>query len=154
MSEPIKTFNVSVMLLIEDDDNDIIITKRKLLKSTLKITDLLVAKDLAEGKAMVASRKVDVVLLDLNLPNSQGLATYTSLRSEYDGIIIILTSIDNELLGVEAIRQGADDYLVKNQLTEARISQSVRYSVERREAHQRTAQLKADIKTLQKIIKA
>ncbi len=154
MSEPVKTFNIAVLLLVEDDDNDIIITKRKILRSSLQVSELVIVKDLAECKAELLKKQINVVLLDLNLPDSKGLKTYNEVRAVYNGVIIILTSINDELLGVDAIRRGADDYLIKNQLTEARLSQSIIFSIERRDSRDRVAQLKEDIQTLQKVIKA
>jgi DNA-binding response OmpR family regulator len=125
-------FVVNVLMLIEDSDNDIIITQRKIFKSSLRIGEFIVVKSLEEALRTIVHKHVDVVLLDLNLPDSIGLDTLIELRKSYDGIIVVLTSIDNELVGVEAIRRGADDYIVKHTLTEELLSKSILYARERR----------------------
>jgi response regulator RpfG family c-di-GMP phosphodiesterase len=59
-------FEINILLLVEDSDDDIIITQRKLYKSEIKINEFIVAKTLTEGISIVKNKNVDVVLLDLN----------------------------------------------------------------------------------------
>ncbi len=75
----------------------------------------------------------DLVLLDLSLPDSQGLETFNRLQSHAVSIpIVVLTGLDNESLGVQAVRAGAQDYLVKGQLDGERLVRVLRYAVERK----------------------
>lgn len=141
-----------LLLLVEDDENDIIITKRKIAKSSIKLKDLVVVNTLAEGKAIVATTQFDVVLLDLNLPDSSGLNTLEEMRKVYDGILIVLTSIDDEMVGVEAIKSGADDYLVKTNLNEKILSGAIYYSIERRKRWSRASSVTSQIETLDNMI--
>lgn len=134
MSDTLK-----LLLLVEDDDNDIIITKRKIAKSSLPVVigDILIARTVAETKQIISKQSengkgIDILLLDLNLPDSQGLDTVDAIRPIYDRVLIVLTSVDDEMMGIEAIKRGADDYLVKSQLNEHLLSKSVYYSIERR----------------------
>lgn len=77
------------------------------------------------------------VLLDLNLPDSQGLETFTQIREAAPAVpIIILTSIEDEALALQAIREGAQEYLVKGQIQGKMLARIVRYVVERRFADQ------------------
>lgn len=123
---------IDVLLLVEDDDNDIIITGRKIEKSNVQIGEFLITRTLEETITLLNRRRVDLVLLDLNLPDSRGLDTVDGVRSVYDGIIIVLTSIDDERVGVDAIRKGADEYLVKSQLTEKTLGTAIQHAVERK----------------------
>lgn len=128
MATPIE---VNVLLLVEDDENDIVLTERKITRSEVTVKKLLLAHSLDECKQMLTHEKVDIVLLDLNLGDSRGLDTLRAVRPIYDGVIIVLTSIEDEATGIQAIREGADDYVVKNQLTEESFRKSIAYSVGR-----------------------
>jgi response regulator of citrate/malate metabolism len=144
---------LNVVLLVEDDENDIIITKRKIAKSSLVINEIIISRTLKDTISIVHEKKIDLIILDLNLPDSQGIATLDSVLAVYSGIVIVITSIDDELIGVEAIRHGADDYIVKNQLTDRMISQSVYYSIERRKTKQAMCKAQETISKLENIMK-
>ncbi|MFW6296052.1 MAG: PAS domain-containing protein [Halothece sp.] len=73
-----------------------------------------------------------VILLDIHLPDSQGLTTLQKLVSASSDIpIVVLTSLDNSTLGVEAVREGAQDYLIKGQINYPLLERSLRYAIER-----------------------
>ena len=75
----------------------------------------------------------DLVLLDLSLPDSQGLETFNRLRPHAIGLpIVVLTGLDDESLGMQAVRAGAQDYLVKGQLDGKRLVRVLRYAIERK----------------------
>ncbi|MBF2067084.1 MAG: response regulator [Calothrix sp. C42_A2020_038] len=74
----------------------------------------------------------DVVLLDLRLPDSAGLETVTSFRSHIANIpIVVLTKTNDEELGLKAMVEGAQDYLIKDEITISRLVRAVRYAIER-----------------------
>lgn len=140
---------INVLLLVEDDDNDVIITKRKIARSSVQINHLLITRTFEETKKLLAERNdVDVILLDLNLPDSSGLDTLDKVRAIYDGTLIVLTSIDDELVGIEAIRKGADEYLVKSQLSEKLLTHSIYHAIVR---HTRWENVKKAHQTLEKL---
>lgn len=126
------TFIVRCLLLVEDSDDDILITQRKLFKSHLKVNEFVVAKSVNDAKQILTNKPVDVVLLDLNMPETRGLDTLDEIRKVYSGVVVVVTSIDDELIGIQAIRHTADDYVVKNNLTEDLLTRSVIYARERR----------------------
>jgi DNA-binding response OmpR family regulator len=144
-------FEINILLLVEDSDDDIIITQRKLYKSEIKINEFIVAKTLTEGISIVKNKNVDVVLLDLNLPEAKGLDTLTEFRKVYSGIIIVVTSLEDQLTGIEAIRQGADEYLVKNGMTEQTLARAILHSRERRKIRSHVISLQENIEKLQQL---
>lgn len=144
---------VNILLLVEDDDNDILFTQRKLAKSAVPINDFVVAKTLAEAKEIISHKHIDIVLLDLNLPDSKSLDTLRSILEIYKGIVIVLTSIDDEQIGLQAIHEGADEYLTKNQITDVLLARAIRYSVERRRLRERTKKIRQDIHKLDSMLK-
>ncbi|HXF93673.1 MAG TPA: PAS domain S-box protein, partial [Nitrospiraceae bacterium] len=87
---------------------------------------------LAAGIERLIDAKPDVVLLDLSLPDSQGLETLTRVHAAANGVpIVVLTSLEDEALGLQLIRAGAQDYLVKGQVTGPLLRRALRYAVER-----------------------
>ena len=73
------------------------------------------------------------MLLDLNLPDSLGIETLTRVDSEFPEIpIIVLTGLEDEAIAVEAVKQGAQDYLVKGMVDGNQLVRSVRYAIERK----------------------
>jgi signal transduction histidine kinase len=77
--------------------------------------------------------KIDIVLLDLGLPDSQGLDTFARAYAHAPEVpIIVLTSSDDESLALEAVRKGAQDYLVKGEIDRHTLTLSMRYAIERK----------------------
>ncbi len=93
---------------------------------------------LSSGLAHLATEQVDVVLLDLGLPDSQGLDSLRAiLASGSNAPVVVLTGHDDEALGRAAVREGAQDYLVKGQVAEQALTRAVRYAIERKIAQAR-----------------
>ncbi len=119
-------------LLIEDNPGDARLIK-ELLSEAGTVFDLSHAGRLDEGLMLLAVKPFDVLLLDLNLPDSNGLETVRKVRSHASATpIVILTGIDDESTGVSAIHEGAQDYLVKGQIDAKLIARAVRYAIERK----------------------
>jgi len=88
---------------------------------------------LADGLRLLAQDRHDVVLLDLNLPDSAGLDTFRAVHlAAPDVPTVVLTGSRDEGLGVEAVRAGAQDYLVKGRIDAALLSRALRYAIERK----------------------
>ena len=93
---------------------------------------VVVAETLAEGLALVRSRPIDIVLADLNLPDSFGIDTCRKLYQAAPSVpIIVLTGLDDEEKSLEAMQVGAQDYLVKGEIDGNVLSRAIRYSIER-----------------------
>jgi phosphoserine phosphatase RsbU/P len=90
------------------------------------------AGQLGEGLSSLAGGDVDVVLLDLSLPDSKGLETLAAVRACVPLLpVVVLTGADDEQLAIEALQRGAQDYLVKTEINGRVLSRAIRYAVER-----------------------
>lgn len=96
---------------------------------------------LSEGLVRLSEGGVDAVLLDLSLPDSQGLATFTSVHDEHPSVpLLVLTGNEDASAAIEAVRAGAQDYLFKGSL-EGLLSRAVRYAIERQRSENQVRQL-------------
>jgi DNA-binding NarL/FixJ family response regulator len=94
--------------------------------------ELTHVQTLAEGLDVLAGRKADVVLLDLTLPDSCGLDTFTrAFEIAGDVPIVIVTGNDDARTALEAVRAGAQDFLVKSEMNNHVLVRALRYAVER-----------------------
>ncbi len=90
------------------------------------------AERLSAGVQRLERGDVDVVLLDLDLPDSRGLDTFTKLRNQAAAVpIVVLTSMDDEDQAAKAVQLGAQDYLIKGQVESELLGRSLRYAIER-----------------------
>jgi len=95
-------------------------------------TEIRSAPDLRAGLTELSDRKFDVVLLDVAIPDGAGLANVSLLKAAAPQLpVIVAGDLDDEEVAVEAVHAGAQDYLVKNQLTPGWLERSIRYAIER-----------------------
>lgn len=119
------------VLLVEDNPGDALLLRETLSDTAARI-EWTQAKSLATAIAAVAEKSFDVVLLDLSLPDSQGLDTFAKLHKiAPDAPVIMLTGLNDEDLAVQAMNQGAQDYLVKGASDGAALLRAMRYAIER-----------------------
>ncbi len=119
------------ILLIEDNPGDAALFK-ELLGAGTGIPELILGSTLADGIAKAAAVTVSVVFLDLSLPDSHGLETVlTAVNALRDVPIVVLTGMDDDRLGLESLRAGAQDYLSKGKATTDSILRTARYAIER-----------------------
>jgi serine phosphatase RsbU (regulator of sigma subunit) len=127
------------ILLVEDDDGDALLTS-ELLDEAGAAVALQRARSLAEAELLVSGAAC--VLLDLGLPDSQGLYGLGRLLAREPAVaIVMLTGIADEHLGQQAVRAGAQDYLVKGEVTGDMLHRVIRYAIERRHAEEAQRQL-------------
>lgn len=122
---------VLTVLLIEDSPDYAALVQRWLALEPEKAGFILNWTDSLEaGQRRLAQGGVDVILLDLSLPDSDGLHTFTAVRANCATLpIIVLSGADGELLALQMIQQGAQDYLVKSTCTAELLTRALRYAV-------------------------
>jgi PAS domain S-box-containing protein len=122
------------VLQIDDDEIDVRLVKRALAKYT-KSPKFVVesASCLADGINLLKTKQYDVLLLDLGLPDSNGIETVRSVSKVNTNIpIVVLTGLENEETGLEAIKNGASDYLVKGPAMDTSLVRTALYAIERK----------------------
>ena len=127
------------VLLVEDDDGDALLVE-ELLREVEAAVVVQRARSLTQAKSLVSDAAC--VLLDLGLPDSQGLNGLRQLLAqEPEAAIVVLTGEANEYLGEQAVRAGAQDYLVKGEVAGHMLNRVIRYAVERRRAEEAQREL-------------
>ena len=126
------------ILMVEDDPGDARLIRTLLDRTALKPFQLKAVDRVAKGVELLRQNgKVDVVLLDVSLPDSRA-GTLDSLRriqqAAPDLPLLLLTGIDDEELAVRAVREGAQDYLVKQKVDAGLLGRAIRYAIERKRA--------------------
>ena len=132
------------VLLIEDNPGDVRLIEEMLAETVGRVgatpnrgasetSGLRHADRLEEGLRRLGDGGVDVVLLDLGLPDSSGIETLERLRERSRTVpVVVLTGLDDERVGDRAVQQGAQEYLVKDELTPTLLQRSLRHAIERK----------------------
>ncbi|WP_051249773.1 ATP-binding protein [Maridesulfovibrio zosterae] len=141
--------NLLLILHVEDNPDD----RQLLLDYMLDVEEdhmeIISCDTLSKALKICRERPVSAVLLDLNLPDSDGYETFDKLYRENNNIpIIVLTMIDLRDLAVKAVRSGAQDYLIKSELSGPLIDRTIRYAVYRKEASVELAKRKDQLEVL------
>ena len=120
------------VLLIEDDPDDRLLFQEMLDEAEENDFEVECAERLDEGLQRVSDETYDVIILDLTLPDSQGVETVGSARFRAPHVpIIVLTGLDDQTVAMKTLRTGAQDYLVKNRVSGDSLERSIRYAMER-----------------------
>ena len=136
-----KTIKV---LLIEDNPADILLVNKFFNKIKTDKFELITAEFLSEGLGYLSNSNFDVVLLDLSLPDSWGLDSLKEIQQTAAKIpIIVLTGTHDEANALAALREGAQDYLVKGSISADLLAKSVHYAIERQQNAEKLRQSEA-----------
>lgn len=120
------------VLLIEDNKPDARFIS-EMLKNIKPNFKLHTANKLGDGLNLLKSGDFDVLLLDLNLPDSTGFETFEKVHAHEPKLpIVILSGLDDEELAIRAVRKGAQDYLIKGEATNRILSRAISYAIERK----------------------
>lgn len=121
------------LLLIEDNADHRVLVRRHLERCGGVAFRISMADRLSDGLQLLRQSAIQAILLDLRLPDSTGSETLAQVcREAPRAAVVILSSLDDEELAVAAVQHGAQDYLVKSQLTSELLSRSIRYAIERK----------------------
>jgi PAS domain S-box-containing protein len=130
------------VLLVEDNpgDADLIV---ELLPDKCEV---VVAARISEAREHAGAERFDILLLDLGLPDSNGLDTLRTMRLYAVELpIIVMTGNNDEQMGLAAIREGAQDYLIKGQIAQNLLVRSIKYAVERKQTENALKELNATL---------
>lgn len=124
-------------LLIEDSPDDAELLKASLCEQDFSSMQVRWCQRLSDGLALLKSERFDVVLLDLSLPDSNAIQTVISVRNALPSIpIVILSGLDDQEAALEALKEGAQDYLLKGKSNGDSVFRAVRYAIERKRAEE------------------
>lgn len=141
-SEPPVLIDLTVggdLVLVEDEPFDAQLIAQY-LKRSAPAWRLHHAPTLAQGLKLVDACDPDLALVDLNLPDATGLATVRSFRTHHPDLpLIVESSVDDTDTTTEALRLGAQDYLIKDEITADALERSIRYALARHRAQQQLA---------------
>jgi PAS domain S-box-containing protein len=143
------TTTVLNILLVEDNPGDVRLLQEILRDASSVRCQITPAMSLAAAIQQLSPVEAvcfDVILLDLSLPDSQGLASFLSLHRRAANIpIVVLTGSDDETLALTAMQQGAQDYLIKGQVDSNLLLRSIRYAIERERTEAALRQTKIEL---------
>jgi two-component system, NarL family, sensor histidine kinase UhpB len=125
------------ILIVEDNPGDVRLLREHLIgdRSLAQVFQLAHVDRVGPALELLGNTSFDAVLLDLSLPDSQGIETLIRLHAVRPGMpIVVLTSLDDEVLGLQLLQAGAQDYLVKGEVTASLLRRSLRYAVARKRA--------------------
>ena len=133
------------VLIVEDNAGDARLLREYLSYAAIARFEIVVVSRLDEAISTLRARETetafDIVLLDLALPDTHGLETFSDLaRAVPEVPIVVLSGLDDNVLAVRAVQNGAQDYLVKGQVNDAALARALVFAIERHRMH---TQLKA-----------
>jgi PAS domain S-box-containing protein len=126
------------ILLVEDNSTDALLIEEYLVEAGAPGFTSTCVSRLDGALESLRDHRFDLVLLDLGLPDSRGLETFARMQLEYPTVpILILSGLEDEGLAVRAVKDGAQDFLVKGKINSTMLSRTIRYAIERKRSEQR-----------------
>ncbi|MBN2008059.1 PAS domain S-box protein [candidate division KSB1 bacterium] len=123
------------ILHIEDDKFQHAYIKSMLMRGHIAVDSLYWAQTLKSGHDILKNHPIDVVLLDLMLPDSREMDTFLSIRTSASNLpVIIMSGLSDARLAQEAVKHGAQDFLVKGKVDEYTLIRSIQYAIERKKS--------------------
>ena len=120
------------ILLVEDSPTDALLIEEALADVDDFRHDLVHAERLAQAVSRCAATRFDIVLLDLGLPDAHGISSFRIFRERVPELpVLVLTGLEDKSVGLLAIQEGAQDYLVKRNIDPSELSRAIRYAIER-----------------------
>jgi diguanylate cyclase (GGDEF)-like protein/PAS domain S-box-containing protein len=122
------------LLLVEDNPGDARLLREMFNERGVSAaTELTHVETLGAAEKHLSEREVDIILLDLGLPDAQGLAALRRTKAAAPRVaLVVLTGLDDESLAAQALQEGAQDYLIKGQIEARGLLRALRYAIERK----------------------
>jgi signal transduction histidine kinase len=120
-------------LLIEDNDDDVGLISEMLADASGVRFELTCTDRVGKACAHLEKSKFDIILMDLGVPDSEGIESFRKIYAQAEATpIVVFTIYDDETKGIDAVREGAQDYLVKGKVDGELLVRSIRYAIERK----------------------
>src|ERR1700722_15209362 len=128
-----KKKSIKILLLVEDNPGDARLLREMFSGKGAHNTELTHVECMSEAEKHLANRVVDIILLDLGLPDAQGLGAVRRAHAAAPGVpLVVLTGLDDESLAEQAIHEGAQDHLIKGQVDARGLLRALRYAIDRK----------------------
>ena len=138
MNKEIKLYRI---LVVEDNPGDYVLLEQYLQLSQLPIETIIHAANMAAATALAKDNVFDIVMLDLTLPDSTGVASVITLNQLLPKTpIVVFSGLSTIEIAMESISLGAQDYLIKGEFDERLLAKSVQYSIERKRTKEELAE--------------
>jgi diguanylate cyclase (GGDEF)-like protein len=125
--------NIERVLLLEDNPGDARLLREMLNEEGSLNTQLKHLECMSDAENYLAENSVDMILLDLGLPDAQGLQAVQRAHAAAPHVpLVVLTGLDDESVAAQALQEGAQDYLIKGQIDTRGLSRALRYALERK----------------------
>ena len=125
--------SIRTVLLVEDNPGDARLLREMFNEQGSHDTELTHVECMSEAEKHLAEHAVDIILLDLGLPDAQGLEAVRRAHAAAPRVpLVVLTGLDDESLAAQALQEGAQDYLIKGQIDARGLLRALRYAIERK----------------------
>lgn len=136
------------LLLIEDNTELSNVIAGMLGQMESPPFDITSSTHLAQGIEHLSAGNIDLVILDLALPDSHGLEGLHQLRAHHPAVpIVVLTGLEDENTALKSLREGAQDYLLKGEINQAMLVRAIRYAIERQRGEEARSRLAAIVES-------
>jgi len=128
-----KNKSIKAVLLVEDNPGDARLLREMFNDQGSQDTELMIVDRMEAAETYLAGHAVDIILLDLGLPDAQGLEAVRRTHAAAPHTpLVVLTGLDDETLAIQTLQEGAQDYLVKGQIETRGLPRTLRYAIERK----------------------
>src|ERR1700676_5004168 len=125
--------SIKVLLLVEDNPADVRLLREMFKEQSSHHTELTQVESMGQAEKHLAEGPVDIILLDLGLPDTQGIESIRRARAVAPHVpLVVLTALDDESVAARALQEGVQDYLIKGQIDGRGLLRALRYAVERK----------------------
>jgi diguanylate cyclase (GGDEF)-like protein/PAS domain S-box-containing protein len=125
--------SIKVLLLVEDNPADVRLLREMFHEQSSHRTEVTQVETMGQAEKHLAGGAVDIILLDLGLPDAQGLESIRRTRAVAPRVpLVVLTALDDESMAAQALQEGVQDYLIKGQIDARGLLRALRHAVERK----------------------
>jgi signal transduction histidine kinase len=132
-AQRMSSTSIKRLLLVEDNPGDARLLREMFKDQGSHDTEVTHVESMSQAEAQLAEHAVDIILLDLGLPDAQGLGAVLRAHAAAPHVpLVVLTGLEDNPLAVNALQQGAQDYLIKGQIEPRGLLRALRYAIERK----------------------